>query len=233
MIPDIIGQSTSRFDQRFFLTALVPTAVFAPATAAVLLQATGELASLAAWYAVQSAVSQVLAWLGVAAGVWFLATLLASQWANVVRLYEGYPLLRLFGFLHRITRGRLSRAWGIPAHLRRRSRLERRVAKAKAARHSEDPSLGSQSDPEPMGELYDNYPPEPHRVLPTALGNIIRAAEDYGFHRYGFDTIHLWPRLAAVLPAPYVADVERQSSSIRPRSWYRLDPQSSGWHRFS
>ena len=209
MIPDIIGQSASRFDQRFFLTALVPTAVFAPATAAVVLQATGKLQSIAAWYAAQSAVSQVLAWLGVASVVWFLATLLASQWANVVRLYEGYPLLRIFAFLHSITRGRLSRAWGVSAHLRRRQRLADKAERARAVTGLEESGKDYPYDPEPLGELYDHYPPQSHRVLPTALGNIIRASEDYGHHRYGFDTIHLWPRLAAVLPGTYVTDVER------------------------
>jgi hypothetical protein len=72
VIPDIIGQSTGRFTDRFFLTALVPTAIFAPATAGVLLTSTGHLSSLTSWYTRQTPVSQVLAWLTLAAGVWVL-----------------------------------------------------------------------------------------------------------------------------------------------------------------
>ena len=44
----------------------------------------------------QTTVSQVLLLLAAAAAVWFLATLLASQLSNVVKLYEGYPLANLY-----------------------------------------------------------------------------------------------------------------------------------------
>lgn len=208
MIPDIIGQSTGRFDQRFFLTALLPTAVFAPATAVVALYARGELAALASWYMMQTAVTQVLASLGAAAVVWFLATLLDSQSRNVVRLYEGYPLVRLFEqFEHLLDRLRLGEgsveAIGVAGHRYRRHRLRDGVRKAGRGRSGVD-SYDEAADV----LLYDSYPQDSTRLMPTTLGNILRAAEDYGYHRYGFDSIHLWPRLAAVLPEAYLGDIE-------------------------
>lgn len=208
MIPDIIGQSTSRFDQRFFLTALLPTAVFAPATAAVVLFATGGLPPLAALYVRQTAVTQLVAWLGAAAVVWFLATMLESQSRNVVRLYEGYPLVRLFEqaerFLDWLRLGDGSvEAIGVAGHRYRRHRLQLRVLKA-----SRGSAASDSYDAEADVYLYDSYPQGSTRLMPTTLGNILRAGEDYGYHRYGFDSIHLWPRLAAVLPEAYLADIE-------------------------
>ena len=212
MIPEIVGQSAGRFNERYFLTALVPTAVFAPATAAVVLASAGRLADVSSWYSRQSPVSQVLAVLVVAALVWFLATLLASQWNNVVRLYEGYPLVRLSVFVNRTLLNMGAPAWlqadppGVAGHRSRFLRLQRRAASADQATTRKP---GSAYEAEPTALLHDDYPPDGHRVLPTALGNIIRAAEDYGYNRYGFDVIYLWPRLTVVLPPDYLDDVER------------------------
>src|SRR6266480_321558 len=200
MIPDILQQSTGRFTDRFFLTALVPTAVFAPATAGILLFSTGYLASLISWYTRQAAASQVLLLLAVGAFVWFLATLLASQVSNVVKLYEGYILVDLYDLLpHRVPPG-------LAAHHRVSSRLRESDV---AMRPQTGLEPGSEENMEAAEELYDNYPPEPHRILPTTLGNILRAAEDYARHRYGFEIIHLWARLTVVLPKEYLDDVER------------------------
>jgi hypothetical protein len=47
------------------------------------------------------------------------------------------------------------------------------------------------------------YPAE-ERLLPTKLGNVLRAAEDAAGQRYGLDTITMWPRLW-----PYLSDHTR------------------------
>src|SRR6266851_5760146 len=185
MIPDILEQSTGRFTDRFFLTALVPTAVFAPAMVGIVLFSTGLLTSVISWYARQTTVSQVLLLLAAAAGVWFLATLLASQLSNVVKLYEGYPLAKLSKWIHSVPPG-------VRAHRQRCSRLRARDISARSARVS---ASGSAAGMEAAERLYDNYPPELNRILPTTLGNILRAAEDYAKHRYGFEIIRLWSRL--------------------------------------
>jgi hypothetical protein len=44
------------------------------------------------------------------------------------------------------------------------------------------------------------YPTEQARLLPTRLGNTLRASEDRSGGRYGFSTIAVWPRLYAQLP---------------------------------
>ncbi|MEV1241345.1 hypothetical protein [Nonomuraea sp. NPDC049750] len=44
------------------------------------------------------------------------------------------------------------------------------------------------------------YPVEESRLMPTALGNILRGAEDHSRDRYGIDGVTAWPRLYATLP---------------------------------
>jgi hypothetical protein len=72
----------------------------------------------------QTTVSQVLMLL--AAAVWFLATLLASQLSNVVKLYEGYPLADLYEWAH-------ATPPGARAHQRRCSRLRERDVSERSA----------------------------------------------------------------------------------------------------
>ena len=64
--------------------------------------------------------------------------------------------------------------------------------------------------------LYRNYPSKPDRVLPTRLGNIIKAAEEYPADkgRYGMDAVFFWPRLIAVIPDAARADLSDARASM-------------------
>ena len=42
--------------------------------------------------------------------------------------------------------------------------------------------------------------PAPERLMPTALGNVLRAAEDRPQRAYGLDGVTIWPRLFPLLP---------------------------------
>ncbi|GII60830.1 hypothetical protein Skr01_09150 [Sphaerisporangium krabiense] len=46
------------------------------------------------------------------------------------------------------------------------------------------------------------YPLSAARVMPTGVGNILRAAEEHA-RRYGIDAVTAWPRLYVVLPEPF------------------------------
>lgn len=52
-------------------------------------------------------------------------------------------------------------------------------------------------------ELPRSFPDRPDLVLPTRLGNIIRAFERYPSIQYGVEAITVWPRLVAVIPPGY------------------------------
>ncbi len=50
--------------------------------------------------------------------------------------------------------------------------------------------------------------PAAERLLPTTLGNVLRAAEDRAGVRYGIEGVALWPRLHALLPAEMASGIE-------------------------
>jgi hypothetical protein len=57
------------------------------------------------------------------------------------------------------------------------------------------------------------YPDEPGDLLPTALGNCLRAFERRAGSAYGISAIRAWPRLYLVLPDPtkiYVDELRNQ-----------------------
>lgn len=56
--------------------------------------------------------------------------------------------------------------------------------------------------------------PQLERLLPTTLGNVLRAAEDRAGVRYGIDSIALWPRLHALLPTDLAAGIEDEVTQL-------------------
>ena len=171
-----MGEATRRVERRFLTASLVPMTLFVGAFVAawMLVDRTPEeiagswresdLADKAAAVAVFLSVS------------WFLASLLASNWRKIVRLYEGYPILRLAG-----TRAEDKIWWsqfpGVAWHMARCREL-------------------------PPNARYRRCPPSvyPDRFLPTTVGNTLLSAELYALDRYGLDVNLLWPRLYWFLP---------------------------------
>ncbi|MFK7602077.1 hypothetical protein ACI3L1_07670 [Deinococcus sp. SM5_A1] len=63
-------------------------------------------------------------------------------------------------------------------------------------------------------QLNTNYPPNAQHVLPTRLGNIIRAFEVYPSTAYGLDGIIIWPALAAIMPKSELEAVNESRTSF-------------------
>jgi hypothetical protein len=114
-------------------------------------------------------------------GITLVAWLLSFLGRPLVRLAEGYgwpaPLRK--GFL------RLShRQW---------ARLQRR--------HGEAIERGDRArEAEVHARRFFHYPHRREALLPTRLGNILRAAERYPNDVYGLDGVFWWPRLFPLLP---------------------------------
>lgn len=61
--------------------------------------------------------------------------------------------------------------------------------------------------------LLERFPAE-ERLLPTALGNVLRAAEDRSGVRYGIESVLIWPRLYAVLPERHMQTLEDETTQL-------------------
>lgn len=76
-----------------------------------------------------------------------------------------------------------------------------------------------------LDAILATYPTEA-RLLPTRLGNRLRAAEDYAWHRYGLATGIIWPRLWGVMPEGAQQEIaearKRLDASMRLILWSLL-----------
>lgn len=149
-----------------------------------------------------------------ALGVAVVAAALSALNGPVIRLFEGYPLERSWigrklGERHR-RRAREAEVWwvGVRSILRGYDRLDEKTP------HDIDPADVEELDAlwNEVGQDLPALYPASDRVLPTYLGNAIRAFEDYPGDRYGIYAVTTWPRLAAVLEDSYgkqIADTKQ------------------------
>lgn len=174
MFGTLLDKTTGWLGQRLVTTVLLPALAFWAGLAALLATHFGW-PRVGAWWKAADGLRQVLVAGGAIAGLVLFALLVQSLLPAVIRAYEGYWLLR--------------RPWrGVGGLLVRRHR--NRWDKLDLA------------DPRLFAYRYRHLPPDRSGLLPTRLGNTLRAAELYvsDERRYGIDAVFFWPRLHALLP---------------------------------
>lgn len=178
MIEQVWDRATSLFEKRFVTNALLPVLLLLPAIFMTVSYGTGNIQKV--WSLINSAdlTTRIVALLGYFLAAWFFASFVQSQWRNFVRLYEGYPLR----FIPRINE------WGLNFHKERFAKIKK--------------------DNSQIHMRYYRYPINVPEVMPTSLGNVLRAAERYPRDRYGADAILTWPRLAPLVPTSFSAQVD-------------------------
>jgi hypothetical protein len=146
----------------------------------------------------------------VAAVAGVIAVILAMSNRQIIRFLEGYGglnPLRLFGSIER----------------RRFKRLHARIKKLEVQRGELKSRLprnhGQLGDLERrLGELHrlaaERFPADEEFVLPTALGNTIRAFEAYTYVVYNVDCIYVWNRLLACLPRDFREMIDAARSQL-------------------
>jgi hypothetical protein len=180
---------TGLFDKRFVLALLLPAFAFAAGCGALAATMIGWHTTTA-WWGHLDAARQVTAGVAAAAAIVLFATITGTQVVALTRLLEGY--------------------WGTTWAARSLSKLGRHRQVSRRIKMASDTSE--------MGYLrsYLAFPPEPSPVLPTRLGNALRAAESYpgDKERWGLDASFWWPRLYLVMPDSARAQVDDARSAL-------------------
>jgi hypothetical protein len=58
------------------------------------------------------------------------------------------------------------------------------------------------------------HPLDEIHLMPTRLGNVLRASEIYAYERYCIEGITIWPRLFHVLPTRFVTNLEEKNNHL-------------------
>lgn len=181
MLTTFLDKASGLLEKQFLLGWWFPVLVAGAAGLLIGIWPAGLAAALDCWTTYEG-LTQTWMVVGALFAVTLVAFLLQAFTRPLVQLFEGYwPIewrqeyLRLTGL-----RERWEGWW---------------QARREAAVAGERPVYASLQD-----RLYHHYPSEGARLLPTRLGNVLRAAEDYATIAYGMDAPFWWPRLAPLLP---------------------------------
>lgn len=63
-------------------------------------------------------------------------------------------------------------------------------------------------------QLFYNYPLKENLIMPTRLGNTLRAAENYSYIAYGMESVFWWPRLWPLLPDVVRKEIDESLVSL-------------------
>jgi hypothetical protein len=214
MLGTLFDKVTGLFDKRFALALLLPVFAFAAGTGALAATMIGWHQTVT-WWSGLDAARQVALGVAAAAAVVVLAVIVGTQVVAMTRLLEGYwrwtwadeTLGRLGRWREEKRRDKLTQAIGTAqvaqtaqaalatqaAQAGQVNRAARAVRAEEAARVNAD--LAYQRS-------FLAFPPPPAPVMPTRLGNALRAAESYpgDEERWGIDAVFWWPRLYLILP---------------------------------
>jgi len=186
MLSIFLDKASGLLDRRFLVAWWFPTLI-AGAAALLLGVMPYGLTGTWQWWQQQDAPAQTWLLLGALVLVTLVAYLLQAFTRPLVRLYEGY----WSHWLRRWGRKRVENRW-------QRWRKER----AEAAKNDSSRYAALQD------HLHYEYPSQAERLLPTRLGNVLRAAEYYPVTAYGMDTVFWWPRLIPLLPEAVQKSIE-------------------------
>ena len=134
----------------------------------------------------------------------YLGVLSTSElWATLVTIATALGVITSASStpLYRILEGyswpKFIAGWRAKRHVELKRKLEKKVA---AAAPGWEQNL--------YQEKLKRYPLEVNQIVPTRLGNAIRAFETYGGSRFGLDSGSLWSELVAVVPKTLQNDID-------------------------
>jgi hypothetical protein len=188
VLSTLFDKVTGLFSTRFTLALLLPVFALAAGCGALAATMAGWQQTFAWWSALGGS-RQVALGIAAAAAIVVLAILAGTQVIALTRILEGYwrwPAGQTLGALGR----------------RREGRRWRKLNQAATA--------------EGYQRFYATFPARYELVMPTRLGNVLRAAESYpgDENRWGIDGEYWWPRLYLVMPDGARAQVDDARSGL-------------------
>lgn len=173
------------------------------------------LSSLTKWWDSLSSVEQVAVLAGILLLIAASAAIMGRFELPLLRLLEGYWPQRL-NFLYR---------WLVTHQRNHYYSLEQRW-QTLAAKELSKLSATERIEYVQLDYQLHTFPPDTADIMPTALGNRLRAAETWPHAKYGLDATISWPRLWLLLPEEARQDLTQTraalDSNVRLIAWSTL-----------
>jgi hypothetical protein len=198
MFSTVLQELKGYFGRDFMLSAFFPLLIFVGASLALFLEITQGLGTALATWEKLSALIQVVALLSGLVVVAFLAYLIDNFQYSITRFFEGYwSRIPLLSRLRNLRVDLYKKRW---EHLNALAQSAETVTEAN----------------EVIAEQLAFYPPPNHidKMMPTKIGNILRAAELHAYDRYGIDSTIIWSRLRPLLKAEALAPLEDKKTTL-------------------
>ncbi len=186
----MFGQLPKLFDRSFFIGFFLPSSLLVA----------GIVATLCAFDYVYSDFRQLIAeksTFGAAFSIviiWFFSILLMALNRPFIRLLEGYGRGNPFNIFLR-SRKKEFQKHIYPLLDKMKKIIEARQSGGILTEPDQEDDFRSK-----LWKAVNSYPEIVDNVLPTKLGNVMRAYERYSDVVYGIEAIVLWPRLFMVIP---------------------------------
>lgn len=138
----------------------------------------------------------------------WLGYALYSSTTSIFQLYEGYSLPRpLKNILLRQQKY---------LHQKRSESIKSWEETLKQKEKSDASIIGDlrQSAYDELQSMVRRSPIDENYLLPTELGNVLRASELYSNERYGIEGLVIWPRLFRVFPQNFISQMEEQNNQM-------------------
>jgi len=217
MVSSFIGTISGLFDKRFLVTAWFPVFCFGAAVVILVALVIGPDAAIEIWDS-WSPIKQL--WASAAALV--VVTLVSYVCNNftycLVQLYEGYWPAWMQRIQRRCVRRQARRWTQLQQKMDRLYTQKYNLVSVHGSNPSQEQLEAVGSIQEEYNRLYakseTSYPQTKSRLMPTRLGNVLRAAEDYATHAYNLDAVLVWPRLVPHLPSAYQEQLAQASAPM-------------------
>ena len=223
MFSTFLKEISGYFDRRFFLSAFFPVLAFAGLSLGMSLSLWGPQTLVDLWQK-QVAELQAIMFIGILGIILFIAYLFHIFQTNLTRLYEGYwESLALLSWWGKLRKRFYQRRWDFLE--KETERLGKEVTRLETNIPQGETSLQVRERKRKVEELRGQLsvlerewflflPPGRAYVMPTQLGNILRASELYALKRYNLDAVVAWPRMQSLLPKEFAEGLRDAKANL-------------------